>query len=354
MASADRAADHPLIRALLQRSNEASFHELVRLLEALPPRDDAVPIGHQGPPSREAVRFRPALDFSFGASEVDGCELDEENGRYLLTSRFFGLYGTQSPLPAQYTEQLLYDDPDERLRAFLDLFNHRLLSLRYRAWQKYRRGATFDGRATDTTSTRLRILFHLDQLGEPVGLLSFAGMLQQRPLSEESLETILSTCLGVPIEVRSCVVRWIQVPSHQRNALGRDNCALGGLCALGGEVRSATGTFGVHLGPLDAAAFRAFLPGGPRRRELTDLVDRLNGEALDCEITVDIDPDEIEPTCIADPDQRLGWNTWLGARARSLAKARGETHCTTLHQPPLHPGGATPSPSPPPGDSLVA
>ena len=37
MASADRAADHPLIRALLQRSNEASFHELVRLLEELPP-----------------------------------------------------------------------------------------------------------------------------------------------------------------------------------------------------------------------------------------------------------------------------------------------------------------------------
>ena len=65
------------------------------------------------------------LDFSFGATDVDGITIDDE-GRYCVRSRFFGLYGTQSPLPAHYTERLLYEDPDGRLRAFLDIFNHRL------------------------------------------------------------------------------------------------------------------------------------------------------------------------------------------------------------------------------------
>ena len=71
-----------------------------------------------------------------------------------------------------------------------------------------------------------------------------------------------------------------------------------------------------------------------------------------------IDPEAIEPTCLADDEQGLGWNTWLGARARTLAVARAETTSITLHQAPLHGGGAmpspSPSPSPTPGDHLVA
>ena len=333
MDTTSRAPNHPLVAALLKRGNEATFHELVRILEALPQMDGAVPVGHQGPSAREGIRFAPALDLCFGATEVDGLALDEETGRFTIQSRFFGLYGTPSPLPANYTEQLLYEDPDGRLRAFLDIFNHRLLSMRYRAWQKYRHSVQYDGRGTDKMSQRMRILAHLEKLGEPVGLLGVAGLMHQQPLSEASLEQILTTVLQVPVEVRSCHIRWIQVPQHQQNELGGDNCTLGGLCALGSEMRSATTTFEVKIGPLGHKDFKHFLPMGRRRKALCDLIDRLNGDQLDCAISIEIKPEAIEPTWLGEASQGLGWNTWLGEDAPSRAATLGDTVSHSLHSP---------------------
>ncbi|MFT4542020.1 MAG: type VI secretion system protein ImpH [Planctomycetota bacterium] len=333
MASTSRTPDHPLIASLMKRGSEAGFHQLVRILEALPQMSDAVALGHQGPPAREGIRFTPALDLSFGASEVDDIAFDEETGRFTITSRFFGLYGTPSPLPANYTEQLLYDDPDGRLRAFLDIFNHRLLSMRYRAWQKYRHSVQYDGRGTDKMSQRMRILTHLERLGEPIQLLGLSGLLHQQPLSETTFEQILTTVLGVPTEVHSCHVRWIQVPSHQQNQLGGDNCTLGGLCALGGEMRSATTTFQVRIGPLGHRDFKQFLPEGRRRKQLCDLIDRLNGDQLDCKVSIEIDPEAIEPTWLGEQSQGLGWNTWLGEDAPSRAPELGDTVSHSLHSP---------------------
>jgi len=337
MASTNRASQHPLVAELLGRGNEAAFHELVRILEALPQMNDAVAVGHQGPAAREGIRFAPALDLSFGSSEVDAVAIDEDTGRLTITSRFFGLYGTESPLPANYTEQLLYDDPDGRLRAFIDIFNHRLLSLRHRAWKKYRHSVQYDGRGTDKMSHRMRILTHLEQLGEPIHLLTFAGLLHQQPVSAASLEQILNSVLQVPVSVQSCHIRVIQVPTHQQNKLGSANSTLGGLCMLGGEMRSATTTFKVHVGPLGHRAFKQFLPNGRRRKALCDLIDRLNGDQLDCHIAVEIDPDAIEPTWLGETSQGLGWNTWLGEDAPSLTPTLGDAVSHSLHSPPNDP-----------------
>ncbi|MEZ6037387.1 MAG: type VI secretion system baseplate subunit TssG [Planctomycetota bacterium] len=322
-----------MIRALLERPGAAAFHEVVRLLEALAQRDDGVAIGHQGPPSREMVRLRPVLDLSFGASEVDAIEYDAESGRYTVDSRFFSLYGTPSPLPAHYTERLLYDDPDGRLRAFLDIFNHRLLSLRHRAWLKYRLHAQYDSRGTDVLSRRMRILGHLERPGEPLAMLAFAGLLNQQPLSEASFEQILNTAMQVPIQVQSCHVRWVTLPPHLRGQLGRSNCALGQQCTLGDSARTAASAFRVVVGPLTPKFFLSFLPGGRRRQALIELIDRLNHDLLDCEIAIEVAPDAIEPAWLGQHGQGLGWNTWLGEQAPELAPLFGDNVSRTLHSP---------------------
>ena len=55
-----------------------------------------------------------------------------------------GLYGPSSPLPNHYTEDVLWASADEdAARSFLDLFNHRLISLVFRAWEKYRQPFRF-------------------------------------------------------------------------------------------------------------------------------------------------------------------------------------------------------------------
>lgn len=333
MADPHRTPDHPLVAALQERKRDAAFHEIVRILEALPQIEDAVAVGHQGPPAREGIRFTPALDLHFGASEVDGIEVDAETGKFKVTSRFFSIYGAQSPLPAHYTEQLLYEDPDGHLKAFLDIFNHRLLSLRHRAWKKYRHSVGYSPKGIDPISQRMRVLAHVERLGEPLGLLRSAGLLHQQPLSEASFEQVLSSTLKVPVQVRSCHIRWIPIPEHQQLALGEENCTLGQLCALGSETRSASTTFQVRVGPLAPKDFRQYLPTGSRRRTLCDLIDRLNGDQLDCKISIEVAPEVIDPCWLGEESQGLGWNTWLGEDAPSRAPILGDTVSHTMHSP---------------------
>src|SRR5262245_52968389 len=67
----------------------------------------------------------------------------------VMTVAFFGLTGPNGALPVHYTQaiikQLEKGRGDERtaLRDWLDLFNHRLVSIFYRSWEKYRFGVPF-------------------------------------------------------------------------------------------------------------------------------------------------------------------------------------------------------------------
>ena len=112
-------------------------------------------------------------------------------------------------------------------------------------------------------------------------------------------------------------------------ALGRANCTLGGTAPLGDAMRSAATTFGVELGPLSLDEYLAFLPDGARRAELRQLVQRLDRDLLDCEVSVVVRDDEVQPAALG-ATGGLGWSTWLGADARSCAAARGATTTRSL------------------------
>src|SRR6266851_191107 len=130
------------------------FFQAVRLLQRFDPARR--PVGRLGSPRKEAVRFRAHLSLSFPASSVFEIVSPAEGPTSpLMTMTFMGLYGPSGILPRHYTELLLRLERETKgaeryaLRAWLDLFNHRLISLFYRAWEKYRfplayeRGETF-------------------------------------------------------------------------------------------------------------------------------------------------------------------------------------------------------------------
>lgn len=121
------------------------------------------PVGYGVGPADEVVRFRAHLSLAFPPSAIhEVIEVDdvlppdylqeallrptEERLAFgpVLKQTFFGMFGPSGVLPAHYTELMLKLDHEAKneehnaLRSWLDLFNHRLTSLFYRAWEKYR------------------------------------------------------------------------------------------------------------------------------------------------------------------------------------------------------------------------
>ena len=118
-----------------------------------------------------------------------------------VTVAFLGLTGTQGVLPFCYTEWMLERAAakDDTLAAFLDLFNHRLVSLFYRAWEKHRPPVLYElGAARDQRPDAFtHSLFDLIGMGteglrgrmrvQDESLLLYAGLIAQRPHSGQRL-----------------------------------------------------------------------------------------------------------------------------------------------------------------------
>jgi predicted component of type VI protein secretion system len=154
VAAPCRRTDPSIEESLFERGYEFEFFQAVRLLARLYP--DRRPVGSTAKPADEIVRF--------GASTVDSetgkpiCmefppsavhEIEPVPGApdpVRMTVAFMGLTGTQGVLPFYYTERMLARKiaKDGAMAAFFDLFNHRFVSLFYRAWQKYRHPVLYE------------------------------------------------------------------------------------------------------------------------------------------------------------------------------------------------------------------
>ena len=340
MAAEGGWQDHPLSQRLLKEPHRFSFYRIVYLLQHLVPQ--AAPVGAQGPPEREVVRFRADLSMGFSASDVTTLTMTpgetEEIPRFLMTTTFMGLYGPASPLPTHFTEDLILEEDDgEVRRSFMDLFHHRFMSLLYRVWEKYRHGIRFKPGGTDPVS---RLFLHLAGLGEatlsptripPVRLLAYAGLWTQRTRPASALRGILSDYFpGLEIEIEQFAGNWLDIPESEQNRLGGGRSTLGENINLGDQVFDRGASFRVRLDHLKIQDYLDFLPPGDKTAELEEIVDRFNSDGLDFEVKLWLKKEEIPALTLGGPAARLGWSTWLGKAPganQSLSyKMKGRSH----------------------------
>ncbi|MFT6916473.1 MAG: type VI secretion system ImpH/TssG family protein [Motiliproteus sp.] len=229
----------------------------------------------------------------------------------------------------------IYERPSARQRDFLDLFNHRLISLFYRCWKKYHPEFQYQAGATDDFS---RWLFAL--MGAPDAqarqasalcwprLLGYLGLLSMQARSANTLTAVVSGYFeGIPVEVEEHVPRWAYIPDAQRCRLGLGCSVLGDTVSLGARVRDRSGKFLVRLGPLSKSAFVRFLPTGEDHAALRELVIFLMPQQLlfDIELRLaaeaESQPDLSSSFALQAGGGQLGWSTWLSvnnASERSL------------------------------------
>ena len=202
MAPQSRRADPPLEQVLFEEGYRFEFFQAVRVLERL--YSARLPIGRNSIPSNEVVRFRTLLSLSFPPSPVhDVARADNGVSPPEMVVAFMGLFGLMGVLPRHYTELLLerVRYKDSALRDFLDLFNHRMISLFYRAWEKYRFPVAYErsrSSARDGYDPFSLSLFDVIGMGTnglrgklksgDEALLYYSGLVAQQPRSASALD----------------------------------------------------------------------------------------------------------------------------------------------------------------------
>jgi len=309
---------------LLEEGYRFEFFQAVRMLERLARNRE--PVGYEGPPDREIVRFGTRVSLEFPASEIweirDGRNDDAPRE---MTVCFLGMTGPLGLLPQCYTE-LLIDrtrHQDTAMRDFLDIFHHRILSLFYRAWEKYRFPIAYERSRRDSFT---EYLFDLIGMGTPglrgrlalpdEGLLLYAGLIAQRPHSASAVAATLRSYFGAPATVIQFLGRWLPLEEQHRTRLGDDNSDVGVNAVCGERIWNAQSKFRIRLGPLTLAQFQSFLPPGTSFAPLADLTRFLVGAEYDFDVQLVLRADEV-PECRlesgASPPM-LGWTTWLKTR----------------------------------------
>jgi type VI secretion system protein ImpH len=333
------------------------FFQAVRLLET---REGVAPVGGDATPAEEAVRFRAPLGHSFPASAIADLKAPTPDRPVpQMTVPFLGLTGPSGVMPRQYTDMLLRLERDSRnperhaLRDWLDLFNHRLIALFYRAWTKYRFHIPYGRREYRNdepdafTQTLLSLLgigqlplrnrLNLRQSGDAdawdqrestlagipdLALFRYAGLLAQRPRNAVGLEAMLSDYFRAPVEVKQFYGAWLQLDEQDRSQLGAEqgNCGLGQTLVIGERVWDVEGRILLRVGPLSYEQFVELLPDEspiPERKGFFLFVHLARfylGPAIEFDVRLELKPGAAPESSLGglgNPGSRLGWNSWL-------------------------------------------
>lgn len=371
--AATGGGESPNLSALLfGQPHRFDFFQAVRLLErAMRERAVAEPdrptqsVGRDNLPENEAVRFRTSPSLAFPGSEVTRVKAAPRRGQgfppiEMLVS-FMGLIGASGVLPHHYTTLILkrLREKDHVLQDFLDLFQHRFISLFYRAWEKYRLPFAFErfkadnrdggddpvtwgihcltGRGTDGLRNRLEV--------PDSAFLYYAGHFAHHPRCVSSLEALLSDYFELPIRVQSLQGEWLELPEADLSRMGSSgrNNSLGRTLIAGRRVWDVQGKFRLRVGPLGYDEFALLMPptegesgakgnpatsqqqgraerGGarirPALRPLVQLTRSYVGPELDFDVQAVLRAEAVPKLQLGRGvvAARLGYNTWLHAR----------------------------------------
>jgi type VI secretion system protein ImpH len=325
MAGESGRTDSPLIKLLLDEPYRFDFFQAVRLLERI--YTERVPSGYDVEPQREVARFRTSVTLRFPPSQIQQISRDKnEQVPPEVTVAFMGLTGPLGVLPHPYTELLIertrYNDT--ALWAFLDLFNHRIISLFYRAWEKYNFPFAYERDQQDRFTEYLYDIVGLGtrglrgRLGFPDrALIYYGGLVAQRPHSSAAIKAIASDYFGVDADVAQFSGQWLKLDDETVTHLGVANSRLGLDAVAGSSVWDNQSKFRVKLGPLKFKEFFEFLPVGSAFKPASDLVKLLAGADLDFDLQLVLKAREV-PGCVLTTHARrkpaLGWTTWLKTR----------------------------------------
>jgi type VI secretion system protein ImpH len=329
MAGTSGQTPDSLIAALEKNPYGFDFFQAVRFLQSA--FADNPRIGCSLSPAQDPVRFAQSPSLAFPPSTLERVQTGA-TGVPRVFVNFFGLMGPNGPLPihlTEYAREREHHFADRTIAAFINVFNHRLLSFFFRAWAASQKSVDLDRQRDQNYATYIGSLFGLGleslQNRDAVpdwAKLFFSGRLACQTRNAEGLEAILEDYFAIETEVQTFTGRWLDVPLDSRCRLGDspETGSLGLTTIVGSRLWDCQLSFRVRLGPMSLEDYLRMLP----RRRLPDQTmrrgeafERLNawvlnycGEHFFWDAQLVLRAEEV-PNVALGRSGLLGWTTWL-------------------------------------------
>ncbi len=307
------------------------FYWLMRAIDRARFADDSGSkrIGEAMNSRQDAVRFGQSPHLEFSTASIDSYEPANDIRPDRIRIRNFGLLGPNGPMPLYLTEHVcrqLYKG-DRAWRAFLDLIQHRLITMFYRAWAMHQPAVQQDRPELDRllhyilclTGLGLTSLRERDDIPDQAKAY-FAGRLVSRVCSAEGLESVLREYFKVPTIVISFQGEWIDIPPSSFLKLGDspETGALGLSTVMGERQWTVQQRFRVRMGPMPLADYNRLLPKGDAVSfsRLRSWVRLMAGMGMDWDLQLVLRKEDATTTQLGTGTQ-LGWTSWVRAQLPS-------------------------------------
>ena len=303
------------------------------------------------------LRFRGELSSAFPGSEVSRGRVRLERhrdgqARMELFVSDFSLLGVLGPMPDSFAEwvreRLAERDPG--MAEFLDIFNHRIGTLRYEL--KAASVAGFDAAQPERSryAKAAGALMGLTAFGDegegarllarriPIpkrALLALAGLVGNGRKSASAAATVLRVFLGAPVRVEELRGSWRPIEPEDRTRLGARRLADG--APLGRQAWANHAAIGLSIGPVSHArlcqllADRAGLPDDDRpemrfgagHAALAAMLHYLFDRHVDVQVCVTVEETGMPPSLLWRPRRVAGFGSGHGLRLGQTAWLRG-------------------------------
>lgn len=249
--------------------------------------------------SSNNLRYTSVSSLGFPVNNINSISF-QENFSIEVKVAFMNLIGQNGVLPSFFTELLTQQlqAKHQVLNDFLNLLNHRVIVLFFKAWEKYCANnwireilkAIIGNKAFQLTKAEDELLY-------------YAGLLAQKNRTASNLENILSDYFGVPMLIKQFQPSWIPLNNKNEIMLGKNSI-------LGNYYLDFKSKFRLIIGPLLYSQFELLLPDSNRISAIKALVHRYLGCILSFDIQLIIKKSE-RPSLKLNQNSKLGWNTWL-------------------------------------------
>lgn len=240
-------------------------------------------------PSQETIELKVAQQLGYEVGEFTTVE-SKRNQSLVVMTNLIGLTGENGVLPKHYSELILQrlKDSDPTLQDFLDIFNHRILSLFYRTWQSFQPAVQHRKVSVNEFSSWNQVLESLTGgLGDRA--IHWGGLFSQPVKSRGSIQACMESLSGCDVIIRDFKGKWMhlteceqtrlcskRLPEGQYSELGRG-------ASLGRKAWNVNAGFMVEFVAKGQEQVHGMMPNGERIREIKALCKDLLGNTASVE-----------------------------------------------------------------------